>query len=207
MLIKLYPENPRQKEILQAVKCLEQGGVIIFPTDSVYGIGCDILKSRSIERVARIKGVRAEKTDFSLICHDLSHLSDYTTPLDNPTFKLMKRVLPGPFTFILNANSNVPKLFKRKKKTIGIRVPANSILREIVKVLGRPIITTSVRDDDEFIEYTTDPELIYERYRNEVDMVIDGGYGNNEASTVIDCTGNEPELIRQGIGDIESFLP
>lgn len=180
--------------------------MVIYPTDTVYGIGCDMTNRSAIEKVARLKGVKPEKADFSLICYDLSHISDFTRPLDNTTFKLMKRVLPGPYTFILNANSSVPKLFKSKKREIGIRVPDNNIPREIVRALGNPIISTSVKDDDEVLEYTTDPELIYERYENQVDMVIDGGYGHNEASTVVDCTGGYPEVVRYGIGDIDQYL-
>jgi len=206
MLVKLYPENPAPRQVEQVVDCLRSGGLIIFPTDTVYGLGCDMTNHKAIERVARIKGVKPEKADFSIICHDLSHLSDYTRPLDNTTFKLMKRVLPGPYTFILNANNRVPKLFKSKKREIGIRVPDNSIARAIVEALGNPIITTSIKDDDEVLEYTTDPELIYERYRQQVDMVVDGGYGNNEASTVVNCTGDWPEVLRYGIGDIDQYL-
>lgn len=200
MLLKIYPENPNPKAIEQAVECLRKGGLIIYPTDSVYGLGCDMTKPKAIEQLARLKGMKPGKADFSIICYDLSHISDYCKPIDNPTFKLMRKTLPGPFTYILNANSNVPKLFKTKKKTIGIRVPDNNIPREIVRALGNPIITTSIRDEDEVLEYTTDPELIYEKYQQQVDLVIDGGYGNNEASTIVDCTDYEPEIIRQGIG-------
>lgn len=185
--IKIYNDNPNPKEIRKAVEVLNDGGVIIYPTDSVYGMGCSINKSRAVERIAFIKGQRPEKAHFSFIFCDLSQISEYTKNLDNSTFKLLKRNLPGPFTFILEANSNIPKIFKAKKKTIGIRVPNNNIIREIVKELGHPIMTTSVLDDDEVIEYTTDPELILEKYRDMVDLVIDGGYGNNEPSTVVDC--------------------
>lgn len=206
MLIKLYQENPAPRQVEQIAECLRKGGLIIFPTDTVYGLGCDMNNLKAIEKVARIKGVKPEKADFSIICHDLSHISDFTRPLDNTTFKLMKRVLPGPFTFILNANNRVPKLFKSKKREIGIRVPDNSIPRAIVEALGNPIITTSIKDDDEVLEYTTDPELIYERYEGQVDIVVDGGYGNNEASTVVDCTDFPPEVVRYGIGDIDQYL-
>jgi len=196
--IKLYADNPAERHIQKIVKVLKNGGVIIYPTDTVYGIGCDITKPKAIEKVAQLKGVKVAKANFSFICFDMSHLADYTKPLSNNVFKLMKRNLPGPFTFILEANNNVPKLFKANRKSIGIRIPDNNIIREIVKELGNPILTTSLKADDEIIEYTTDPELIYEDYQNLVDIVIDGGYGGNIASTVIDCTDEEPEIIRMG---------
>lgn len=199
MLIKIYPENPNPREIDKAVTVLKQGGVIIFPTDTVYGIGCSIYEHKAVERVARIKGVRLEKADFSFIFSDLSHLSEYTVGVTNPVFKLMKKNLPGPFTFILSASSNIPKIFKGKKKTIGIRVPDNPIIHGIVKELGHPVLTTSVHDDDEIIEYTTDPELIHEKYAEQVELVIDGGFGHIIASTIIDCTGEEPAIIREGL--------
>lgn len=203
LFIKLYEENTNQRQLDKVVEILRSGGVIIYPTDSVYGIGCDIYNHRAIERIARIKNMKPGKAQFSMICFDLSQLSDYTTPISNPVFKLMKKSLPGPFTFILNANSKVPKVFQSNKKTIGIRVPDNKIILTIAREFGNPILTTSVRDDDEIIEYTTDPELIFENYRDLVDIVIDGGYGNNQPSTVVDCTGPEPEIIRQGIGELE----
>lgn len=196
--IRMYEENPDNRSIDRVVKTLKNGGLIIYPTDTVYGIGCDITKHKAIERVAQLKGIKADKANFSFICYDLSHLSEYARPLNNNIFKLMKRNLPGPFTFILEANTNVPKILKAKKKTIGIRVPANNIIREIVKALGNPILTTSLKADDEILEYSTDPELIYEDYKNLVDIVIDGGYGGNVASTVIDCTSDEPEIVREG---------
>jgi tRNA threonylcarbamoyl adenosine modification protein (Sua5/YciO/YrdC/YwlC family) len=200
MLLKIYPENPNHRHIMTVVECLMDGGIIIYPTDTVYGIGCDIFKSKAIERVAQIKGINASKANFSFICNDLSQLSDYCKPLNNDVFKLMRKNLPGPFTFILNANNNVPKLMQSKKKTVGIRIPDNSIPLEIIKELGHPIMSTSVHDDDEIIEYTTDPELIYEKYGSVVDIVIDGGYGDNEASTVIDCTEEEILIVREGKG-------
>jgi tRNA threonylcarbamoyl adenosine modification protein (Sua5/YciO/YrdC/YwlC family) len=203
MLIKLYPGNPNSREIRKIADTLRSGGIIIYPTDTVYGIGCDINNQKAVERIAKLKGIKPEKAQFSFICHDLSHISDYTRPLDNTIFKLMKRNLPGPFTFILEANNNVPKLFKSKKKTVGIRVPANDIARDIVKELGNPILSTSIKDEDDVIEYTTDPELINEKYSDLVDIIIDAGYGNNEASTVVDCTGDEPEIIREGIGILD----
>ena len=203
MILKIYPENPNSKDIQKVVRKLQNGEVIIYPTDTIYGIGCDIYSSKAAERIARIKHLDPDKAQFSLICYDLSHISDYTKQLDNNVFKVMKRNLPGPFTFILEANSNVPKMFKlNKKKTVGIRVPDNDIAREIVKELGHPIFNTSVIDDDEIIEYTTDPELIYERYCDKVDLVIDGGFGKNVASTIVDCTDGEIKIIRQGIGEL-----
>lgn len=203
MLIKLYNENPSQKLVSQVVDLLEKGGVIIYPTDTVYGIGCDIYKPRAVERVARIKGLKPEKAQFSFICSDLRHLSDYAKNVDNATFKLMKASLPGPYTFILHASSSVPRSFKNNNKTVGIRIPENNIILEIVRQLGHPILTTSLRDDDEILEYQTDPELIHERYEDLVDLVIDGGYGGLIPSTIIDCTGDEPVVTRQGLGPVD----
>lgn len=206
MLLKIHPENPHQRQIDTVVECLKKGGVIIYPTDTVYGMGCDITNQKAIERVCRIKGVRPEKAQLSFICQDLRHLADYCKPIDNSTFRVLKKALPGPFTFILNANNHVPKLLNNKKKTVGIRVPDNMITRSIVEFLGNPIVSTSIRDDDEIVEYSTDPELIYEKYAELVDIVIDGGYGGNEASTVVDFTSGDVDVIRQGKGDIEAFL-
>lgn len=203
MLIEIHPDNPDKRKIDQIVTALKKGSVIIYPTDTVYSMACDLSNRKAVERMAKIKGVKLEKANFSLICYDLSHISDYTVQFSNAIYKLMKRALPGPYTFILNANTSVPKLFKSKKKTIGIRVPDNNIAREIVSLLGNPLISTSVHDDDEIIEYITDPELIHEKYETQVDLVINGGYGNNEASTIIDCTENDPIVIREGIGDID----
>ncbi len=203
--IKIYEENPNPKEIAKAVKVLRDGGLVIYPTDTVYGLGCDITNTRALERIARIKGVKLEKANFSFICADLSNLSDYVRQIDTPTFKILKRALPGPYTFILPGNNNLPKVFK-KKKTVGIRVPDNTIARKLVEELGNPIVSTSIHDEDELIEYTTDPELIYEKWDNLVDLVIDGGYGDNEASTVIDLTSYEPEIIREGKGTAEDIL-
>jgi tRNA threonylcarbamoyl adenosine modification protein (Sua5/YciO/YrdC/YwlC family) len=203
MLLRIYPENPNHRHIRQVVDELEAGGIIIYPTDTVYAMGCDIKEHKSIERIARFKGLNPENPDLSLIFHSMSQLSEYTTIHDNTTFKLLKRNLPGPFTFILKANNQIPKLFKNKKKTVGIRIPANNIVLEIVRELGRPIITTSIHDPDEIIEYTTDPELIHEKYRDFTSMVIDGGYGRNEASTIVDCTQPEPVIIREGLGILE----
>ena len=207
MLIKLYEENPNPKQIQTVIECLKDGGTIIYPTDTVYGMGCDIFKQKAVEKIAQIKGVRADKTNFSMICHDLSHISDYTKPFETPIYKLLKKSLPGPYTFILNANNNIPKLFQNNKKTIGIRIPNNNIILTIVRELGNPILTTSILDEDEVIEYTTDPELIYEKYESKVDIVIDGGYGDNEPSTVVDCTDvDNIHIIRQGKGDLSEYL-
>jgi len=203
MLIRIYNENPNQKHIRQIVDLLENGAIIIYPTDTVYAMGCDIKASKSIERIARLKGLNPSNPDLSLIFHDMSQLSEYTIIRDNNIFKLLKRNLPGPFTFIVQANNQIPKLFKNKKKTVGIRIPDNNIVLELVRELGRPIITTSIHDPDEIIEYTTDPELIHEKYIDIVDAVIDGGFGNNEASTVVDCTGDEIGVVRQGLGILE----
>jgi len=202
MLIRLYDENPNPKDILKVVEILRDGGIIIFPTDTIYGIGCDITKPKAIERVARIKNVKPEKAALSFIFYDLSNISDYCKPISNTIFKLMKKNLPGPFTFILNANSNIPKLFRSTKKSIGIRIPQNNIIREIVKELGNPILSTSVKDEDTIIEYSTDPELMHEKFGDLVDLVIDGGFGGNIPSTVIDCIGNEPVITRQGKGEL-----
>jgi tRNA threonylcarbamoyl adenosine modification protein (Sua5/YciO/YrdC/YwlC family) len=201
MLLKIHPETPSQRQVSMVVDSLKKGGVIIYPTDTVYGLGCDIYNSRAVDRVARIKGIKKEKSNFSLICHDLSHLSDFTRPIDNSIFKLMKSFLPGPYTFILEANSNVPRIFQSKKKTVGIRVPENNIILEIVRQLGNPVMTTSIHDEDELLEYTTDPELIYEKYKDRVDIVIDGGYGGHVPSTILNCTADMPELVRQGKGE------
>ncbi len=206
MLIKIYPENPNEKVIQQVVDVLTKGGIIIYPTDTVYGMGCDISNSKAIEKICKIRGIKPEKANFSFICYDLSHISDFTRQIDNETYRVIKKALPGPFTFIFNANKNVPKLLSSNKKTVGIRVPDNTIARSIVKMLGNPIISTSIHDDDEIIEYSTDPELIHEKYEDIVDLVIDGGYGDNEPSTIVDCSEGEFEIIRQGKGDLDQFL-
>ncbi|QKJ30862.1 threonylcarbamoyl-AMP synthase [Mucilaginibacter mali] len=206
MLLKIYPENPNEKAIQQVVDVLRRGGLIIYPTDTVYGLGCDITNHRAIEAIAKLRRVKPEKANFSFICYDLSHISDYIKPIDNHTYRVLKKALPGPFTFIFNASGNVPKLLSSNKKTVGIRVPDNSIARCIVKELGNPILSTSIKDDDDIIEYSTDPELIYEKYQDLVDIVIDGGYGGNVASTVVDCTSGDFEVIREGKGDLEAFL-
>lgn len=200
--IKIYNENPNQKAIDKIVKVLKNDGVIIYPTDTVYGLGCDINSNKALERIALMKGVKLEKAKFSFICDSLSHLSDYVKQIDSPTFKILKRALPGPYTFILPGSNNLPKVFK-KKKTVGIRIPDNNIVKAIVSSLGNPIVSTSIRDEDDVLEYTTDPELIFEKWENLVDLVVDGGYGDNYASTIIDLTGDQPEVIREGKGSIE----
>ena len=200
--IKLYNENPNEKEIAKIVEVLRNGGLIIYPTDTVYGLGCDITNTKALEKIARIKGVKLEKANFSSVCSDLKNLSDYVKQIDSSTFKLLKRALPGAYTFIMQGNNNLPKDFK-KKKTVGIRVPDNLIARTIVERLGNPIVSTSIYDEDDVIEYTTDPELIFEKWQNLVDIVIDGGYGDNTASTVIDLSGDEPVVIREGKGDVD----
>lgn len=200
--IKIYNKNPNSKEIDKAVKVLKNGGLVIYPTDTVYGLGCDITNTKALERIAKIKGVKLVKANFSFICYDLSNLSTYVRQIDTPTYKILKRALPGAYTFILKGNNNLPKAFK-KKKTVGIRVPDNNIIREIVRELGNPIVSTSIHDEDDVIEYTTDPELIYEKWKGLVDLVIDGGYGDNLASTVIDLSQDEIQIIREGKGDVD----
>lgn len=199
--IKIYPENPNPKAIQKVVDVLKRGGLVIYPTDTVYGLGCDITNIKALERIARIKGVKLEKSNFSFICKDLSNLSDYVKQIDTSTFKILKRALPGAYTFILPGSKNLPNPFK-KRKTVGIRVPDNTITLSLVEVLGNPIVSTSIRDDDDILEYTTDPELILEKWENLVDIVIDGGYGGNEASTIIDLSENEPIIVREGKGDV-----
>lgn len=201
-LIRIFEENPNSKEIDKVVAVLQKGGVIIYPTDTVYGLGCDITNVRALEKIARLKGVKLEKANFSFVCNDLSHMSDYVRQVNTATYKILKRALPGAYTFILPGNNNLPKVFK-KKKTVGIRVPDNNIARAIVAALGNPIISTSIHDEDELLEYTTDPELIFEKWQSKVDIVIDGGFGDNHASTVIDLTDDFPLVIREGKGSLD----
>jgi tRNA threonylcarbamoyl adenosine modification protein (Sua5/YciO/YrdC/YwlC family) len=204
-LVKIHPDNPEMRKVRQIADALRDGAVVIYPTDTVYGLGCDIHNTRAVERVCQIKGIKPQKINLSFICYDLSHIAEYAS-VSTSTFKIMKKALPGPFTFILAASNNVPRILHTNKKTVGIRVPDNLIPRSIVQELGNPIITTSIRDDDEVIEYSTDPELIYEKYRNLVDYVVDGGFGNNVASTVVDFTSDSPEVIRAGMGDITQYV-
>jgi len=202
MLLQIHPDNPNPREISMAIEALQNNGLIIYPTDTVYGLAWDINSPKAFDKIVRIKGKNALKENFSMVCNDISQVSQFTLHMNNPTFKLLKHNLPGPFTFILNANNNVPRFYKSKKKTVGIRIPDNNIAIEIVSKLGHPIMTTSLHDEDEILDYMTDPELIHEKYEHLVDYVIDGGYGNNEASTVVNCTGESFEIIRQGIGEL-----
>tara|TARA_R110002124_G_scaffold44656_2_gene135894 strand:- start:3447 stop:4064 length:618 start_codon:yes stop_codon:yes gene_type:complete len=200
-LIKLYEDNVDRKKLKHIVEILRNGGLVIYPTDTVYGIGCDITNKSALEKLARIKGVRLDKANFSFICEDLSNLSDHVAQIETQTFKILKRNLPGPYTFILPGSNSLPSVF-RKKKTVGIRVPDNQIALALVRELGNPIVSTSIKDDDEVLEYTTDPSLIFEKWKHLVDVVIDGGFGGNEASTVIDLTSGEPVLVRDGKGEV-----
>lgn len=197
--LKIHPQNPEPRKIQQVIRCLQDGGLVIYPTDTVYALGCDIHNARAVERIARIKGIKPQKNDFSFICHDLSHIADYAK-VSNSAFKVMKRILPGPFTFILNADSRVPKVLANRK-TVGIRIPNHPIPLQIVHELGNPIITTSIKDDDDFMEYPTDPEIMFERFQHQVDIVIDGGFGGLIASTIIDATTDDFEVIREGAGE------
>lgn len=200
-ILKIYPDNPQENYIDQVVKTLRDGGLIIYPSDTIYALGCDINNLKAMEKLASLKGIKLEKAKFSIICNDLSHLSEFTKSIETSTFRFLKNHLPGPFTFILDANKNLPLAYKGAK-TVGIRVPDHSIPQLIVQKLGHPIASTSIRDDDEILEYSTDPELIAEKYDNLVDIVIDSGYGDNVASTIVDLTSGEPEIIRQGKGEI-----
>jgi len=206
MLLKLDPENPEEIKINLIAECLQDDGIIIYPTDTIYGLGCNILKPKAIEKICRLKNIKVEKANFSFIFYDLSHLSDFTKPLDNTTYKIMRKALPGPFTFILQAGSTIPKIFRTRKKTIGIRVPDNIICRSIVKESGSPLMNTSLHDENDAItEYMNDPEEIHNRYHKVVDIVIDGGFGNLEPSTVVDCSGEEINIIRQGLGVLDGY--
>lgn len=205
-LIRIYEQNPDPKRVRQVSDVLRNGGIIIYPTDTVYGMGCDITNQRAVEKICKIKGINPKKHNFSFVCADLSNIAQYTRVITKPVFKMMKKGLPGPFTFILEASSMVPKILHSNKKTVGIRVPDHSIPRAIVEELGQPILSTSIRDEDDVIEYSTDPELIFEKYQHLVDLVIDGGYGQNVASTILDCTGDEVEVVRQGLGQLEDIV-
>lgn len=202
--VKIYPENPNPKAINNVINVLKNGGLVIYPTDTVYGLGCDITNIKALERIAKIKGVKLEKSNFSFVCKDLSNISNYVKQIDTSTFKILKRALPGAYTFILPSSKSLPNPFK-KRKTVGIRVPDNNIALALVEGLGNPIVSTSIYDEDEIIEYTTDPELILEKWDKLVDVVIDGGYGGNEASTIVDLSVNPPEIIREGKGDLAIF--
>ena len=205
MLLHIHQDNPNTREIKKVIECLKNGGVIIYPTDTVYAFGCDIYNKKAMERLCRIKGVDIKKHNLSFVCYDLSHIADFTRQLENSTYKLMKKALPGPYTFILNASSSIPKLFKNKKREVGIRIPDNNIAREIVKELGNPIVSTSVKDNDMVIEYSTDPKLIHEYFKKQVDLVISGGYGKSTPSTIIKCTDGLPKILRKGKGDTSLF--
>jgi tRNA threonylcarbamoyl adenosine modification protein (Sua5/YciO/YrdC/YwlC family) len=205
LFLKIHPDNPPLNKILAAVDIIKKGGIVIYPTDTVYAIGCDIHNQKAVERVCKLKNIQPGKINLSFICQDLSHISEYTKALPTNVFKVMKQVLPGPYTFILNASNNVPNILHTKKKTIGIRVPDNKIVLFLLKELGNPILSTSIKNEDEVLEYTTDPEEIYNRYKNLVDVIIDGGFGGNEASTILDCTSNEIEVVREGKGSIDEL--
>ena len=202
LFIKIYEENPNPRQINKVVEILRQGGLIIYPTDTVYGLGCDITNAKAMERLAKLKGVKPHQKNWSFVCADLSNISEYARQIDNPTFKILKKSLPGPYTFVLEGNNRLPKFF-RKKKTVGIRVPDNNISRTLVYELGRPILSTSIKDEDEILEYTTDPDLIFEKWQHKVDAVIDGGAGGNIPSTVIDLSSDYPEILREGKGSTE----
>lgn len=205
ILLKIHPENPEPRKVRQVVEVLQRGGVIIYPTDTVYGIGCDLLNRRAVERLCKIQEIKPQKLNLSFICSDLSHISEFVLRMETPEFKILKRALPGPFTFIFDSNSQVPKILGVNKKTVGIRIPQHNIPLEIVKGLGNPLITASVKDDDEIKEYTTDAEEIYHDFLNKVDLVIDGGPGGNVPSTIVDFTSGEPQVTRQGLGNFDEY--
>lgn len=202
MFLRIHPDNPQPRKIQQVINILKDGGIIIYPTDTIYGLGCDITNNRAVERICRIKGIKPQKANFSFICSDLSNISNYAKPFSNNVYKSMRRLLPGPYTFILNANNQVPKMLKNKKKTVGIRVPNSPIVKDLVEQLGSPLMSTSIKNtDDDIIEYPTDPEDIWDEYKNLVDVVIDGGFGGNIPSTILDCTSGDTELVREGLGE------
>jgi tRNA threonylcarbamoyl adenosine modification protein (Sua5/YciO/YrdC/YwlC family) len=207
MLLRLNPKNIHASSIDQVVKCLKDGGIIIYPTDTVYALGGDMMNSKAIEKICRLKNIKPEKSNFSFVCSDLSQLSEFTNPIPNHVFRIMKKALPGPYTFILEASSKVPKLLKQNKKTVGIRIPDNEICREIVRALGNPVISTSLHDtSDDILEYFSDPEVIHQQYENMVDIVIDGGFGNIYPSSVIDCSTDEITVVREGLGSLDVLL-
>ena len=203
LLLEVHPDNPNLHSIEKIVTCLKKGGVIVYPTDTVYAIGCDIYNHKALERVCLIKGIKMAKANFSFICSSLSHISDFSRNVSTPIYKVMRQSLPGPYTYILQATSTVPKLFKSKKKTVGIRVPNNNIALDIVIALGNPLLSTSIHKDSDLLAYPTDPRIIFEQYKNVTDITVDGGYGRSRESTIIDCTGEEPEIIREGLGMAE----
>ncbi len=205
-LLKIHPLNPEGRKIQHAVEVLKGGGIIIYPTDTIYGIGCDLMNRKSIERLCQVMNIKPQKLDLSFICNDLSHISEYVKRIDTPVFKILKKALPGPYTFILESSSSVPKILNINKKTVGIRIPDHAIPRAIVALLGNPLITSSIKDDDIIKAYTTDPEEIYEDFKHSVDLVIDGGPGNNIPSSVIDCTEGQIVVVREGLGDVQQFL-
>jgi tRNA threonylcarbamoyl adenosine modification protein (Sua5/YciO/YrdC/YwlC family) len=205
-LIKIHPQNPEARKISRVVDVLRKGGIIVYPTDTIYGIGCDLMNRKSIERLCQIMDIKPQKLDLSFICQDLSQISEFVKRIDTPVFKLLKKTLPGPYTFILESSSKVPKILDVNKKTVGVRIPNHPIPQMIVAELNHPLITSSIKDDDRIKEYTTEPEEIYEDFKNKVDIVIDGGAGGNIPSTVVDCTSEELKIIRQGLGDTDLFF-
>lgn len=206
MFIRLNYDQPQQKTIDEIVHCLKNDGIIIYPTDSVYAMGCDMMSQKAVEKLCKLKNIKPEKANFSFVCSDLSHLAQFAKPISNTLFRVMKKALPGPYTFILEANQNVPKLLKQNKKTVGIRVPNNPICKALIETLGNPIISTSLHNPhDEIMDYFSDPEHIYQQYEKKVDMVIDGGFGSLQASTVVDCSGDDFVIIREGLGTLDVF--
>jgi tRNA threonylcarbamoyl adenosine modification protein (Sua5/YciO/YrdC/YwlC family) len=204
-LLRIHPLNPEGRKIQRTIEILKRGGIIIYPTDTIYGIGCDLMNRKAIERLCHVMDIKPHKLDLSFICNDLSHISEYVKRIDTPVFKILKKALPGPYTFILESSSKVPRILNVNKKTVGIRIPDHAIPRSIVDQLGNPLITSSIKDDDIIKEYTTDPEEIYEDFKHSVDLVIDGGPGNNIPSTVIDCTGDQIVVVREGLGSVDQF--
>ncbi|MDW8287894.1 MAG: L-threonylcarbamoyladenylate synthase [Flammeovirgaceae bacterium] len=204
-LITIHPDTPQEQKLQKVVACLKDGGLVIYPTDTVYAIGCDLFSKKGLERLCLWKGIKPDKLNLSFICYDLSDISFYVKHLSNPMFKLMKKVLPGPYTFIFEASGNVPKIIDAKKKQVGIRIPNHKIPREIVRLLGNPLVSASLKEDDEILEYATDPELIYEKHKKTVDIVIDGGFGGTVPSTVVSCLDNKITIIREGMGDTSVF--